>query len=363
MPILRPAYYDSFTCTAGECSFTCCQEWNISVDDDTLVHWHHRGISQHAEKMKDCHIISLDSQKRCPHLNAQNLCELVINSGEDDLPDTCRTFPRQSQEFDDRTEFSLVLCCPHVIDLLNELPSFSLSIVNAEVVSILTDFHFDFLFDTREQIINLIQKPQYTISKSLLMVFYDLLKMTDGTRANYSRLSETIDQMNFSFIDSFIEVNELFLDLIENYRKEGRYDSYLTPLANESEKWTNEKSVITLKEKWTDYRTNLREYDTLIRNCLAAEIFTNMLLPDSELEDMIIMTQWIGMEYSVIRHAIFLYCLSHETTTISYETVRDTIVLFSRIMGYDQEDIYDYLENSFQELIWDWGYFALVVGI
>ena len=27
-----------------------------------------------------------------------------------------------------------------------------------------------------------------------------------------------------------------------------------------------------------------------------------------------------------------------------------------------KEDIYEYLENSFEELVWDWGYLALVVG-
>ena len=41
---------------------------------------------------------------------------------------------------------------------------------------------------------------------------------------------------------------------------------------------------------------------------------------------------------------------------------RDYIVIICRMMGYDEEDIYEYLENSFEELIWDWGYLALVVG-
>ena len=30
--------------------------------------------------------------------------------------------------------------------------------------------------------------------------------------------------------------------------------------------------------------------------------------------------------------------------------------------GVSKEDIYEYLENSFEELVWDWGYLALVVG-
>ena len=30
--------------------------------------------------------------------------------------------------------------------------------------------------------------------------------------------------------------------------------------------------------------------------------------------------------------------------------------------GYENDDIYEYLENSFEAPIWDWGYFALIVG-
>jgi lysine-N-methylase len=32
------------------------------------------------------------------------------------------------------------------------------------------------------------------------------------------------------------------------------------------------------------------------------------------------------------------------------------------MMGYDQEDICEYLEKSFENLIWDWGYLALLIG-
>ena len=44
------------------------------------------------------------------------------------------------------------------------------------------------------------------------------------------------------------------------------------------------------------------------------------------------------------------------------DRVRDYIVIICRMTGYDEEDIYEYLENSFEELVWDWGYLALVVG-
>ncbi|MGB8454189.1 MAG: hypothetical protein WCD89_17895 [Anaerocolumna sp.] len=32
MKILKPHYYDEFTCIGGECPDTCCAGWNIEVD-------------------------------------------------------------------------------------------------------------------------------------------------------------------------------------------------------------------------------------------------------------------------------------------------------------------------------------------
>ncbi|MBQ5675667.1 MAG: flagellin lysine-N-methylase, partial [Lachnospiraceae bacterium] len=48
--------------------------------------------------------------------------------------------------------------------------------------------------------------------------------------------------------------------------------------------------------------------------------------------------------------------------TVSYEEIRDCIVVACRMMGYDEEDVEEYLLNSFEELIWEWGYLALIVG-
>ena len=45
-----------------------------------------------------------------------------------------------------------------------------------------------------------------------------------------------------------------------------------------------------------------------------------------------------------------------------YETIRQHIVILSHMTGYENDDIYEYLENSFEAPIWDWGYFALIVG-
>ncbi len=39
-----------------------------------------------------------------------------------------------------------------------------------------------------------------------------------------------------------------------------------------------------------------------------------------------------------------------------------TLVIITRMTGYEEEDIRKYLTNGFEALIWDWGYFALILG-
>ena len=87
-----------------------------------------------------------------------------------------------------------------------------------------------------------------------------------------------------------------------------------------------------------------------------------------DLEHMVLQMQWIAIAYTAIRQSLFLkWSLGVDAdrisadTVLGYETVRDYMVVISRMTGYEDEDIREYLENSFAELIWDWGYFALII--
>ncbi len=72
--------------------------------------------------------------------------------------------------------------------------------------------------------------------------------------------------------------------------------------------------------------------------------------------------QWIGMEYAAIRYGLFLSWLNASQTPLVYETVRETIAILTRMTGYEDDDIYAYLENSFESLYWEWGYFAMILA-
>ena len=84
------------------------------------------------------------------------------------------------------------------------------------------------------------------------------------------------------------------------------------------------------------------------------------MLADSYFQVLVVAFQWIGIEYAAIHQALFLR-FQLEKEELPYKTVRNYLVVIARMMGYDEDDITEYLQNSFQNLIWEWGYFALIV--
>ena len=92
------------------------------------------------------------------------------------------------------------------------------------------------------------------------------------------------------------------------------------------------------------------------------ELFSDLLIPDGDLESMVIQMQWTAMEYTMIRHSLFLKWKQDRCRDMAYETLRDYLVQITRMTVSEEDDIYEYLENSFDELVWEWGYLSLIVG-
>ena len=372
---IKTNYYDTFTCIADKCSFTCCQEWKIAVDDDTYIKWkclsltknNNDFLEKYVEQKDGARVITLNEHKRCPFLNEKKLCNLVLNFGDEVLSETCATFPRQIHEFADRKEYFLVSCCPEAVDLLNQQAKICFT-------QNIADLEGDILFQIRAMMITMMQNQQFSISKNLMMIFFLLLdfhqmesiskKEIDEYQdeAMLKELSDTIDNMQFISLDTFEENNELFLDMVENYQKQELYTSYLEPIIVIAENLSKDDDQHKIKVQLKKFEKEFSSYEKLFRNYLVVEIFSNSLMPESDLESMVVMIQWIAMEYALMRHAIFLSWLVDEQKKLSYTVVRDYIVVISRMMGYDQEDIYEYLEKSFEDLIWEWGYLALLIG-
>ena len=114
--VIFPDYYKDFECIKGECRHNCCIGWEIDIDEDTLEKY--RAVSgefgKRLAKNISCdgaaHFV-LSENERCPFLNSQNLCDIIINLGEEHLCQICDMHPRFRNELPDRVEIGLGLCC------------------------------------------------------------------------------------------------------------------------------------------------------------------------------------------------------------------------------------------------------------
>lgn len=386
----QPDYYNNFKCIADKCSITCCQEWKIAVDDATNRKWKKLSADKVSGKSDNlssytCHkddslVIKLDEKHRCPFLSKDKLCHLVMTYSDEVLSETCSLFPREIHRFSTHEERTLMPCCPAVIDLWCEKP------VTFPVISE-TRNNLSTAFSIRDNLIKLISDQGLSVEQALLDGLYILLELYKNQPVSNAHIQEyfsghTLNELNTAMEDihipdedTFIECNELLQDLSVNYRKEGLYTAFLQPVLTEACKYSNIYSQSdntsisrTLQTSQKPFCSMLTDYDIVFRNYLANELFSDLISPEAAstkkiIEHMIIKMQWIMIEYTAIRQSLFLWYSHNANSLLTYETIREHIVIISRMTGYDDDDIREYLENSFAKLIWDWGYAALIMGI
>ena len=372
-----PDYYEPFHCTAGECPITCCQEWKISVDADTNRKWKklpppdgiselRKNVSAYTTHKDGDRVIELTSEHQCPFLNKGKLCRLVLAYGDSVLSETCTTFPREIHTYETHEEATLMPCCPAVIDLWFSRETLTFPVIPASEASP--------LFEIRTQLLHLLQHSTDSAEMALLSGFYILLELRRADTLTHERIrdyfsEETISQLRslihdveFSWKDTLSECNELLLDLAVNYQKEALYLDYLTPILSLAETLSKQNVPDELLKSWKDFQNALAPYQPLLQNFLANEFFSDLLEPGSDLEDMILQMQWIALEYVIVRHSLFLKWMCDGSGELPYETVRDYLVIITRMTGYDAEDIREYMVNNFEELIWEWGYLGMIVN-
>lgn len=121
MQYTRPDYFSDFTCIADRCPDTCCAGWNIMIDDEMLESYS-RVEGEFGNRLKN----SIDWRqgcfyqyaRRCAFLNDENYCDIYKEMGEGMLCETCREFPRHTEEFEDVREISLSLACPEAARII-----------------------------------------------------------------------------------------------------------------------------------------------------------------------------------------------------------------------------------------------------
>ena len=211
-----PNYYNKFSCIADKCKHSCCIGWEIDIDEDTMDIYNSLNTPM-GEKIRnniegDIPHFKLTKDERCPFLNEQGLCDIILECGDGAISDICYLHPRFSNFYSSFTETGLGLCCEEAVRIvLSETEKFNIA-VPAGIK--LTKKEKDF-FEKRQQIFDVLQDRNKSIAERFLALgeFKFNLNNLCEMYLSLERLDESwTDELNnlkgFEFNGEIFENNE-----------------------------------------------------------------------------------------------------------------------------------------------------------
>lgn len=183
--VIMPGYIQDFRCIASKCEETCCAGWYIAIDEATYKKYKKVKVPEMKRRLekelvvKKAQAVGTYAAKiklknnRCAFLAKDNLCDIYTQLGESYLSETCKMYPRNTNQIGDRLELSLALSCPEAARqiLLREEPIVfkeetldNVPIVGAHLkINLKEPKHFeDFLIPIRQIILEVLQNKQLT---------------------------------------------------------------------------------------------------------------------------------------------------------------------------------------------------------
>ena len=124
MLVRVPDYFEQFQCLAGACPHTCCEKWEVVIDEESAA-FYQTVPGDLGEKLRSA--LQVDEEGdfcfpldggRCPFLDADNLCEIHKELGEEATSVTCREHPRFTEDYGVFREITLSASCPAANALL-----------------------------------------------------------------------------------------------------------------------------------------------------------------------------------------------------------------------------------------------------
>ena len=189
--ILRyPAYFEAFRCIAAACPDSCCQEWDVLVDDVSAARYRCMegplgdAIREKLLQDEDGIYYFAITDGRCPMWRSDGLCRIQAEQGQDALCQTCREFPRITHDYGDFQERGLALSCPEAAKLIfcsphhwvsREVPGGEAGDYDGQDMAL--------LLETRDVMLTILEDPAYPVPTALtlaLMYGYHAQNLLDG---------------------------------------------------------------------------------------------------------------------------------------------------------------------------------------
>jgi len=152
--LIRPEYSERFRCIGPACEDSCCQGWDVHIDQETYAKYQalpagplkvlmdanlvptpkagpaQTDLSQTASAQTDpaktdpgnskgcAASIRMGPELACPFLSVDRLCRIQTERGEQYLSHVCASFPRIESNIDNMAEKALSLSCPEAARLV-----------------------------------------------------------------------------------------------------------------------------------------------------------------------------------------------------------------------------------------------------
>lgn len=373
--ILKITGYDNFKCIADKCKFTCCEGWDINVDEDTFNNWKsHESkfnyilknlkVKNSGEKKE--YFIDKETHDKCPLLDEKGLCEIVKNHGEEYISLTCQSFPRIKNKFKDREELSLSCACPEVVEIISNIEG-KINMISEECNNYLES---SLEFKIREALVNIIKQDELSLDYKLIISFQMLLTILENRHMNERKLLKEVDEyknkeylkelidmygkMNLDIYESMEEISNLFIDIVENYREVSVLEEILEDISTFAE----EIDIEYLCEQWESYKEVFEKYNDLLENCIISKVLGSC--NSNEIEEIVMSFQLIILEYLLVRYAGFLKYSISENEIVDIKDIKDYIVAFSRIISNNSEAVIDFISEGFDNEILEMGYICFI---
>ena len=124
MRVTVPDYYENFHCLAGNCPHTCCEKWEVVIDEDSAAFYETvpgplgGKLRTALKRDEDGDLCFPLNGGRCPFLDGENLCEIHKELGEAATSVTCQEHPRFTEDYGSFREVTLSASCPAANALL-----------------------------------------------------------------------------------------------------------------------------------------------------------------------------------------------------------------------------------------------------
>ena len=222
MKYYAPDYYGRFKCIADKCKHSCCIGWEIDVDEDTLALYDTIGgglgerLSKNICRDEQCAHFILGDHDRCPFLNDNNLCDIILELGDGALCDICADHPRYRSFYADRVEEGLGMACEEAARIILSNPNkVKIVLTEDDGEKTETDAKEAWFLNLRDKITEMLQRRDMPVDMRLMGVITALdVKLP---QVNWEELYET-----YMSLERLEDDWEEYLDALNKTTVEGR---------------------------------------------------------------------------------------------------------------------------------------------